>query len=146
MATDIWRQLGMTISFARWHGRNLDILQELSAKWEVSAMHVVRSTTYKGENEVSTLAGFRHDGMTTLGLCQVIGALAQVRGLAGTVQSKMLKILHEALRFSLFPHGLSFLPDMTFKVENGMTSMKDWLVQVPRKERASIKTRRGKTA
>ena len=136
----------MTISFARWHGRNLQTLEELGAKWEVPAMHIVRSTTYKGESEVSTLAGFRYDAVTTLGLFQVMGSLAQVRGLAGTVQTKMLKLLHAALRFSVFPCGLSFLPDMVFEVQDGLTSMRDWLVTLPRTERASIKTRRGKTA
>ena len=132
----------MNVSFARWHGKNLSAIASLGNKWEIAAAHVVRSSTYKGENEVATLPGFRYDAVSTLGLFQLLGCLAQVRGLAGGTQHKMLEVMRDALRTSEWPTGLSFLRDTIFHVEEGKTSMREWLNTLPKQEKNMVKTRR----
>ena len=65
---DVWSQLAMNIAWPRWHGKNLSALGELGARWEIAETHIVRSSAYKGENQVACLPGFRYDALTTLGL------------------------------------------------------------------------------
>ena len=141
VANDVWSQMAMNISFSRWRGKNLSALADLGSKWEIPETHVIRSSTYKGGNEVATLPGFRYDALTTLGLFQTIGVLAQVRGLAGNVQAKLLQLLREVFGYWDWPDGLSLLPGVTLSVSDGMTSMKEWLLTLPKSEKNLIKTR-----
>lgn len=143
VANDVWNQVKMNITWSRWHGKNANALSELGSRWEIGDTHIIRSTTYKGENQVASLPGFRYDAFSTLGLFQAIGVLAQVRGLAGATQHRLIALLHEALRFSIWPNGLNFLPDCILPVENGHTSLRQWLSTLPRSERTMIKTRWG---
>jgi hypothetical protein len=140
---DVWSQLAMNIAWPRWHGKNLSALGELGARWEIAETHIVRSSAYKGENQVACLPGFRYDALTTLGLFQTLGALAQVRGLAGTTQLKIVGLLREVLEYSIWPNGLSLLPETILTVEDCHASMKEWLLTLPRSEKAAIKTRSG---
>ena len=140
---DVWSRLAMNIAWPRWHGKNLSVLGELGARWEIAETHIVRSSAYKGENQVACLPGFRYDALTTLGLFQTLGALAQVRGLAGTTQLKIVGLLREVLEYSIWPNGLSLLPETILTVEDCQASMKEWLLTLPRSEKAAIKTRSG---
>lgn len=141
LSGNIWSQLGMNITFSRWHGKNMASLMELFANWEVHEKHIIRSAAYKGAFEVSMLPGFRFDAFTTLGLFVVLGCLAQIRGLAGTSQIKVVTLLREIMSYSTWPNGLSFLPDAVLSVEEGETSFRDWLATLPRASKTAIKTR-----
>ena len=141
VVNDVWSQLAMNITWSRWHGKNLSTLSQLGARWEVAEAHIVRSSAYKGENQVACLPGFRYDAVTTLGLFHALGALAQVRGLAGTTQVKIVGLLREVLGYGIWPNGLSLLPDTVLTVEDGHASMKEWLMTLARNEKAGIKTR-----
>lgn len=131
----------MNITFSRWYGKNIDSLTDLMSKWAVPEKHIIRSASYKGGYEVTSLAGFRYDAASSLGILSIIGSLAQIRGLAGTSQTHMVEFLRDILGKCLWPNGLSILPDVVLHIENGETSFHELWPSLSRQAKSTIKAR-----
>lgn len=141
LSGDVWAQLKMNITFSRWYGKNIDSLTDLMSKWAVPEKHVIRSASYKGGYEVTSLPGFRYDAVSSLGLLSIIGSLAQIRGLAGSSQMHMVGFLRDILGKCLWSNGLSILPDVVLHVENGETSLRELWPSLTRQAKSTIKAR-----
>lgn len=141
VAGDVWARLKMNISFSRWHGKNIESLTDLMSKWAVPEKHIIRSASYKGGYEVTSLPGFRYDAVSSLGLLSIIGTLAQIRGLAGSSQTHMVDLLRDILGKCSWLNGLSILPEVVLHVENGETSFHELWPLLTRQAKSTIKAR-----
>lgn len=139
---EVWQHLHLATSFHMWHSKQMRLgtMAELESSWGISKQ-IVRSETYRGDQEVLTWPGVRNDVCSTLGLLLVLGLQAQVRGMALEAQKSCLDLLRRILRITGLPERLVILPEVPLKIESGQVSLKKLLRRCSAADRQALKSR-----
>ncbi|CAE7276743.1 unnamed protein product, partial [Symbiodinium sp. CCMP2456] len=130
---EVWQHLHLATSFHMWHSKQMRLgtMAELESSWGISKQ-IVRSETYRGDQEVLTWPGVRNDVCSTLGLLLVLGLQAQVRGMALEAQKSCLDLLRRILRITGLPERLVILPEVPLKIESGQVFQKSACLEASR--------------
>lgn len=133
----------MNSRFYQWFGKNFGngTIPDLLDSWNIPSKHIIRACTYRGADEVITWPSLKHDCCSMLGCLAIVGALAQIRGLANTVQEKCVVFLR-AVCSGVKNASFAVLPGAQLVVDDmGSTSLCQLKALVSAKEWASMKSR-----
>lgn len=118
---DWWGTLGMNTRFYQWFGKNFGngTIPEMLGRWQIPEKHIIRSCTYRGSESVTTWPGLKHDCNSVLGCLAIVGVLAQIRGLAVSVQEKCVQLLRELCATCIKTKTVTIYPAIDLEVDDG---------------------------
>ena len=122
---DIWAQLQISSAYFAWWGKNArdGLFDTFQSRWDLSARHIIRPDSYRGEQPATIWPGLKYDSCSTAGLLLMLGMFAQIRGLSSDSQKRCLGILRRLLPLTDFSAGLRLLPDCFLEVEDGRVNL-----------------------
>ena len=118
MTGDMWSQWGLSMKFYAWYGKWWQLLEECMIELKIDSAHMVRGSTYKGENSRATVwPNNKYDCCTALGIMVLLRALATNRTLPGPTQTAILNYIRGLVQAMELPRSLKILPAVELPVD-----------------------------
>ena len=135
----------MSSTYFAWWGKQSrsGLLKECQQRWNLSARHLFRPDSYRGEQEATQIPGLKYDCCTAAGLLFILAMFGQVRGLSESTQKACVSLLRRLLALADFSKSLKLLPDCDLVVEDGTVNVSGFFDRFPDDVKADLQRRPG---
>lgn len=135
----------MSSTYFAWWGKQSrsGLFQECELRWNLSARHLIRPDSYKGEQRATRIPGLKYDCCTALRLLFILALFAQVRGLAETTQKCCVSLARRLLALADWSKGVKLLPNYNLVVEDGTVNVSGFFDRFPDAVKADLEKRQG---